>query len=131
MEIRQRDIKTYVGQFLDLLDREGITSLGDLVEKERSEYRLGSGVVELRMRPSNYGTQALVLSYFIEGVGILFETRLNSVLGESRVILKSVDRFAGYKSFATDVFGNVAQDRVIDNERFSFVRDELKRLANL
>jgi hypothetical protein len=86
--------------------------------------------MEIRIRPSVSGTKALTISYVQQGLGIPLELKLNLALIYSEVILKMQEVLQGYAPFAQDVFGNLAQFKLIPTCEFAPIRQELDALYN-
>ena len=133
MLLRKSDIGRVSRSLCALLDREDITCVDELSQRVGDSFQIiGSQErVEIALRPSNYGTQAYVIDYIIEGTGVPLSIRVNPSLRKGYVILKFDNLIEGYTSFAQDPFGNIPQAKELDSGNLSELRNQLDQLSSL
>ncbi len=134
MKITEKRIKQVAKNLVELLDEEKVHSAEDL-EKLLGKriFVRGSQLdyVEVAFRPSNFGTSALTISYtapYVEGIPL--EIRINSSLNYSQIILKMRRKIEGYSIFERDLYGNMAQNKLIQSANWQDVIKEITKLKD-
>ena len=129
--ITNEDIRKYSTELLDLLEREGISSIEGLQKRLGESFTVQEGVVQLEARP---GGKSLLptdithtINYIVQGRGIPIEVRINPRGSYSRITLKSENCMPGYNPFSKDARGNIIQEKMLG---FSFdeIIEELRIL---
>lgn len=134
--VNRQHLEKLANELLSFLDTKKIESIKDLerVMKEKSLPAFGDynaeGMVIISLRPSNEGTKAHTVSYFVEGLGFPIEFKINTKLGYSKMIIKGDFNLQGYSDFAQDRFGNIVQEKQLNSIDFSQVRVEIEKLLN-
>ncbi len=143
MEIRKSRLGRIAKSFLDILEREEISSLKSLKDNVNKRFDISKspttfiGVVS---RPSNLGSIAYRASYTIhEREGIPIELVFNERFGYFQVIVKSQERIPGFEPFPisktgiqVNGYGNLMQYKAVFCENlFSEAKKELEELTKL
>jgi len=129
--ISREDLGIFSEEFLEVLEREGIDSHGELEKRLGDSFGTVKGFIQLEARPGGRSISPSeivhTISYIIEGLGIPIEVRMSPKSGYSTIIVKSVDYIEDYRPVFHDGFGNCIQE-----SRFEFSFDEVKnKLKNL
>ena len=138
MKILKSNISKIAGDFLEILEREKITSLENVknypnkrIDKTDKEFIIGGA------RPSNLGSTTYRLSYTFDKGDIPIELVFNEEFGYFQVILKSQDRISGFKGFPNkieqrDRNGNLRQYKpIFCDDLFSGAKKELEKLVDM
>ena len=129
--ITRKDIGRYSTELLDLLKKEGISSIVGLQERLGESFKVHGAVIQLEARPGGKTVLptdiAYTISYIIQNIGIPIEVRMSPRGVYSKITLKSGDLIQGYNPFFEDRQGNTIQEKMLG---FSFdeIAEELKRL---
>ena len=78
-----------------------------------------------------FRSTSISLAYIIKAGGVPLDIRINSSLGYSDIMFKSLDSIKNYDIFEVDCFGNNYQSKRIESSNLSEVRSELEYLASL
>ena len=132
-------LKSVAKNFLDVLNRERINSVADVVSKLGGRFPAKEQLedyVEIRLRefrkdlPPSYK-----LSYVALGRGILIEVSINRILKYIQFIVKANKHVDGYELFPLpyvgDGVGNLRQSQKFNSIDFAVVENELERLSKL
>jgi len=130
--ITQEKLKEIARSVLNLLERENIDSIGSLFSRlgESFDIKGKDHIIQIELRPSKSGTEAYTISYINPKGGIPIEIRMNSDFNYSKIIVKTKSKLKKYKSFISDYFGNLIQDKTIRRCSISKVKKELEKLAS-
>jgi hypothetical protein len=116
MAISNQELGKMARNLLGVLEKEKIISVGDLERAMGRKFLVNDGegdFVSTEIRPSNFNTAALVVSYVRPGVGIPIEVRVNTALEYSTIIAKSCEELDGYEPFGRDNQNNTAKSMTV------------------
>ncbi len=133
MKISLEELSKIAGNFLYLLEKEGIEKTDDLEKRIGTTIKLekSNDFIVITTRPSNYSTLAYTISYHRSELGIPFELKINKQLGYSHVFIKSEEELKDYTTFHFDYYNNYMQNRIFKSSEFSEVKEELKRICDI
>ena len=117
--ISKQDLGIIVDTFLETLSRENISTLARVLDAVGRKYLVSDDSndrVEIQLRPSEPGTNALTISYSSSRTGIPVEIKLNSCLNYARIIFKCSEEIRGYDVFAFDDFDNRTHSYMIKGD---------------
>lgn len=133
MKISLEDLGKIAGNFLYLLEKEGIEKTEDLEKRIGTTVKLekSNDFVVITTRPSNYQTLASTISYHHPESGIPIELKINKELKYARLFVKSEKKLKDYTFFHPDYYNNFMQSKIIPSSDFSVVKKELERLKEI
>lgn len=130
MTFTREDIAGFAHHVLGLFEDNGILSAEDFDRYSGHSFPTPSGDTTLiDIRPSAGGTSAKTVSY-ITGYGIPLETRINTELGYSAIILKGDFILDSYIPFGADHMGNIHQYKQWYSASLSDMKRELAFLCS-
>lgn len=127
--INEREIGRIARKVLDFLSKNKIDSVEKLEPFIGKSFGGEDKKVIAEMRPSELGTSAYSIAYFVYGMGVPLELRSNTRLGYSIITFKGCFQLSDYEVFAVDTFGNFIQTKGFGSSDLSGVRSELEKLA--
>lgn len=115
------------------MEENDIFSLAEESEKNFPVSGMPGEYISVALRPSSSDfvvkTKSPTVSYIKLGYGIPLEIRVNKYESYSRVVLKTdLGVLPSYKKFATDIYGNIAQDKVLKTTEMAEIKKELEKL---
>jgi hypothetical protein len=128
--IEREDLIRVANDFAVVLEREKISSLGELERRVEETVLAGEGKISFELRPSEHGTQAYTMGYIISGKGIPIEIRMNKHFNYVRFIVKVIDGISGYTPFFNDEYGNLIQEK-LGELSWESITGELSKLATI
>ncbi len=133
MKISLEDLGKIAGNFLYLIEKEGIEKTDDLEKRIGTTIKLekSEDFVIITTRPSNHNTLAYTIAYHCPSLGIPLELKINKEKEYSQVFIKSGKELKSYKTFHFDMYDNFMQNKIFQSSDFSMIKKELERLKNI
>lgn len=138
MKISLEDLGKIAGNFLYLMEKEGIEKTEDLEKRIGTTVKLekSNDFVVISLKPSCYKSLAPSVFYISPNFGIPIELKINkevkiSKLGYSKIFIKSQERIKNYNFLRKDSYDNFMQKRIFYSSDFSVVKKELERLKEI
>ena len=136
MKINKSDLGKIAKNFLASLDRENIKDLYSVASRLGQSISIennGASPDELIFDTgfSEAGTDALLIDYCRNNVGIPIEGRFNLALRYSRVTVKCAQELKEHEPFSRDKFENIVQVKNIPVADLAVFRKELEGLTAL
>jgi len=126
----QRKLGDIARQMMQVLDQQQVTSYEDLEQMVGQRFIINDCErVSVLRRPSNAGTQTVVVEYSINGGGVPLDIAINKVLDYAHLTVKCTEIRAGYSPFGQDSFGNIQQRKTVFTPDLSDVLNEVKKLC--
>ncbi len=133
MKISFKDLGKIAGNFLYLMEKEGIEKTEDLEKRIGTTIKLekSEDFVLITTRPSNHNTLAYTISYHCPSLGIPLELKINKEKEYSQVFIKSGKELKNYKTFHFDSYQNYMQNKICMTSNFSNLKKELEKLKGI
>jgi len=134
MRINRKTLGKFAERFVEVIDRESISSSEDLDRLLGEKQVVGQDSFDyilVELRSSNCGTKAYSVGYFVPEVGVPIDCRINRELNYSKIIAKFNGTLPSYTPFFQDEFSNIAQEILLDSSEFSKVKKEIELLSSL
>lgn len=133
MKISFKDLGKIAGNFLYLMEKEGIEKTEDLEKRIGTTVKLekSEDFVLITTRPSNHNTLAYIVSYHCNNLGIPLELNINKKKEYSRVLIKSEKKLKDYKTFHYDCYDNPMQNKIFMTSNLSYLKKELEKLKGI
>ena len=130
--ITPRKLRQIAGSILDFLVKENIDSIKSLEKRlgESFAIKRQDHVIQIELRPSESGSEAYTISYIMPRGGIPIEIRINLNFNYSKIIVKTNSGLNDYTPVIYDYFGNIIQDKRIDDCSILEIKKELEKLAS-
>lgn len=128
------DLHRYAGNFIEVLEMQGISSVDDLRAKIPESVRVNQIVndrIVFEMGSSKLGTSAYIMAYVIFGIGVPIEGRINTAPNYVEIKVKAQSSIEGYEAWGSDSYRNILQSKSLKNPDIAAVVEELERLKTV
>jgi len=131
MLITRKDLGSYASDLIKTLEDNKISALEDLDRMLGRTIDIGGRKsVEFALRFS-YTNRVFTLSLIEQGVGIPIEAKAHRALDCWHFMVKCQSEIYNYDYFATDTFGNKAQNKLVFGCEYKNLIDEIEYLRKL